>query len=209
MNNNIARSYLEQDGSKKLHIGCGPHVLPGWLNADLDPQSADVMRLDATKAFDFADDTFDFVFSEHMIEHVDFKSGIFMMSECLRVLKPGGAIRITTPDLETIVAIYQNPATDLHSRYICWSIGCFVKDAPSDAPGYFFNNFVRDWGHQFIYDRRTLHIAFDAAGFINTDEKLLSQSNFDEFKNVEATTRLPEGFLQLESFTFEAIKPFR
>jgi predicted SAM-dependent methyltransferase len=51
----------------------------------------------------FASDTFDFIFSEHMIEHVSHDDGAKMLAECHRVLKPGGHIRITTPDLAFLV----------------------------------------------------------------------------------------------------------
>ena len=50
--------------------------------------------------------SFAFVFSEHMIEHVSRPDGILMLEECFRILRPGGVVRIVTPNLETIMGIY-------------------------------------------------------------------------------------------------------
>jgi predicted SAM-dependent methyltransferase len=53
----------------------------------------------------FEDNTFDYIFSEHMIEHVDHDGAVAMLRECYRVLKPGGTICMATPDLAVIVGL--------------------------------------------------------------------------------------------------------
>jgi hypothetical protein len=47
---------------------------------------------------------------------------------------------------------YSDPETDLHRRYIRWSCDNVITDCPSYHAGFVLNNFVREWGHQFIYD---------------------------------------------------------
>ena len=196
-----------KSGKRGLHIGCGIHTLEGWLNADFYPQKPEVMFLNATKRFEFADNSFDYIFSEHMIEHVDYASGLFMLGECHRVLKPGGIVRITTPNLRTIIDIYQNPGVGIHPAYMRWAHKHFLGAIPSNSPGFFFNNFVRAWGHQFIYDPDTLGIAFVKVGFVEVIDRLLNESEHEELQNLEAIDRMPPGFLQLESLTLEGRKP--
>jgi SAM-dependent methyltransferase len=101
----LAERYIMQSKAPKLHIGCGAHTLSGWLNTDYDPSTLAVMYLDATKVFPFPEETFDYVFSEHMIEHVSYKAGLHMLAECHRVLKPYGTLRISTPDLAFLIDI--------------------------------------------------------------------------------------------------------
>jgi SAM-dependent methyltransferase len=57
------------------------------------------MRLDASKTFEIPSESFDFVYSEHMIEHVSFEDGRNMLEECNRILRPFGVIRIVTPSI--------------------------------------------------------------------------------------------------------------
>jgi predicted SAM-dependent methyltransferase len=45
--------------------------MSSWLNTDLLPINRDVVYLDATRRLPFRNDQFDYVFSEHTIEHID------------------------------------------------------------------------------------------------------------------------------------------
>lgn len=207
-------SYLAGHDSKRLHIGCGEHLLPGWLNCDLLDGwlnykmmrgEIDVVELDATKPYPFASDTFDLIFSEHMIEHVSHQDGAKMLAECHRVLKPAGRIRITTPDLAFLVKLYLDRGDDLHRRYIEWSAANYPGVIAADAP-YVINNFVRDWGHQFIYDEHTLTRQFEAAGFREMRSWPIGESDHPALRGLECEIRMPPGFLRLESLTIEATK---
>src|ERR1700722_19366813 len=85
----LKESYFRTNEVTKLQLGGGAHLLPGWLNSDYYP-TASSLFLDATKRFPFEDNVFDYVFSEHMIEHIGFNEGCNMLSETHRVLKPNG-----------------------------------------------------------------------------------------------------------------------
>jgi predicted SAM-dependent methyltransferase len=101
-------AYVASHSVRKLHLGSGPIGLPGWFNTDLSPQTDSVVYLDARKPFVIDDETFDYVFSEHMIEHISRSAGLFMLRECWRVLKPGGTIRVATPDLAVVLGLYSD-----------------------------------------------------------------------------------------------------
>jgi predicted SAM-dependent methyltransferase len=199
----LYRRALAQPGPRLLHIGCGDHPLPGWVNTDHRPGPWTLPHLDATRRFPFPDATWDRAYSEHMIEHVPQPQGLAMLRECHRVLKPGGRIRIVTPDLAFLVALQRPRLSPLQRRYLAWSAraypGCLQ---PSGA--FALNNYVRAWGHQFIYDRATLSAALAEAGFRGVRSQPLGRSRDPLFRGLENQGRMPAGFLQLESLALEA-----
>ena len=52
------------------------------------------------------DSSVDFIFSSHVLHHLYREDALKLIREALRVLKPGGTMRITVPNLEFIVALY-------------------------------------------------------------------------------------------------------
>ena len=117
----IARRYLAAAREPKLHLGCGGHLLDGWLNADLRPRFADVMRIDAARPFPFPDDTFRYVYSEYMLGSLALREAESMLSECFRVLAPGGRVRIATTDLAFLIRLYGSERSALQERYVRWA----------------------------------------------------------------------------------------
>lgn len=206
VNRTVTREHLASQKVKKLHLGCGSHIIDGWLNSDFLPYSERVVRLDVTKRFPFPDGTFDYVFSEHMIEHIPHAQGQHMLNECFRVLRPNGKVRITTPDLAFLIALYHDKKTELHKRYIQWTAESSSQNVPLAMDTYVINNFVRDWGHQFIYDEKALGASLQRAGFQEITRCNLNESSAEEFRDLENEEKIPEGFLKLESFTLEGTK---
>jgi predicted SAM-dependent methyltransferase len=203
----IAARYLAAHPVRKLHIGCGSSLLSSWLNSDYLPRSDQVMALDATRKFPFPGGTFDRVYSEHMIEHVSFQSGLSMLIESQRVLKSGGRIRIVTPNLEFLIDLYKEDRSPLQTAYIKWATDAFVRGAPYVAPVFVINNFVRDWGHLFIYDEKALRSSLERAGFVGVITCQLNESQDEYFRSLEHEERMPPGFLSLESMVLEGTKP--
>jgi SAM-dependent methyltransferase len=130
----IARRYLAQSKVKKLHIGCGKNVLPGWLNMDALPLLPDVLYLDATRRFSFKDAAFDYIFSEHMIEHISYQHGLNMLAECRRVLQPSGKIRISTPDLNFLVNFIATTSLNEYNRRRQQRCDLIKAEQPVPAP---------------------------------------------------------------------------
>jgi predicted SAM-dependent methyltransferase len=204
-NRRLVAGYLANHTVAKLHIGCGDNELPGWLNTELCPRRSQVF-LDATRRFPFPDGCIDIVYSEHMIEHVPWHGGQAMLRECFRVMKPGGLIRLVTPNLEFLTRLLQDPSTPMHQAYIQYSLETYRLDAQGGAP-HVFNNFVRAWGHQFIYDAETLRQLMADAGFTEIGVQALNESADPTLSHIAKLGRMPEGFLALESLAIEGRKP--
>lgn len=58
----------------------------------------------------FEPDSVDFIFCSHVLEHFFREDAARLVREMLRVLKPGGRVRICVPDLAHAVRLYQQGA---------------------------------------------------------------------------------------------------
>jgi len=159
------RRYLHNNQIKKLQIGTSKSYMPGWLNTDLVPKNRTVIYLDASRRFPFRDDQFDYAFSEHMIEHINYNGCLFMLRECFRVLKPGGKLRLATPNLEILLGLYSKGKTAAQERFLDWVVGRNLPGVSAHKDVFVINNAFRAWGHMFLYDRNVLETALVEAGF--------------------------------------------
>ena len=177
---------------RKLQIGAGRNVLQDWLNADNWPISRQVVFLDARKPFPIKDQVFDYVFSEHQIEHLHFKEGLFMLREISRILKPNGKVRIATPNLATLVQLYSSlNKSPMEKKFVKWIIDRNLPDMAvyGNEECFVVNNAFRNWGHRFIYDPALLHVAMATAGFVGITSHLAGESDDEVFQNIESHGR--------------------
>lgn len=161
------KAYFSSHQVHKLQIGAGANILEGWLNTNEAKFSSLVIFLDATRAFPFEDCSFDYIFSEHQIEHLTFREGLFMLHECFRVMKPGGGIRIATPDLETLIGLHAAEKNELQKRYLKWIMDAYFPDIDLQRESFVINNAFYNWEHRFLYDSATLQDSMEKSGFIN------------------------------------------
>ncbi len=206
------RHYLRDHPVAGLQIGAGGHLLDGWLNTNFYPipvRNPGTLFLDATKRFPIADGVFDYVFSEHMIEHVSHAGGQNMLRECFRVLKPGGRIRLSTPDMAFLTGLLAEEPSPLQAAYLAWASAEFLHDGRPHTALSVVDHFLRGFGHVFIYDRATLERSLAAAGFAEITAWRVNESGDPMLRSLEHADRFPEGFLQLETMTCEAVKPRR
>lgn len=90
-----------------LHIGCGDVILPKPFE-NLDTRA--LKGVDhVSKAFplSFEENTFDLVYSSHVLEHFEKSQTQDVVNEWVRVLKPGGTIRLSVPSFESLIKIYE------------------------------------------------------------------------------------------------------
>jgi predicted SAM-dependent methyltransferase len=164
----LITDYLESHNVKKLQLGASNNLLPGWLNTDICLNHPSVAYLDVTRPFPFDNNTFDYIISEHMIEHIQFQAAKIMLTECYRVLRPGGRVRFATPDLRVLLALHAKEKTDAQRYYINWAVDRFMPDVHECRDVFVINNFFQSWGHCFLYDQETLCYALHTAGFRET-----------------------------------------
>ncbi len=158
-----------------LHLGCGARIEPGYVNIDMDPP-ADV-RHDIRTGLPYQANSVDLIYCEHTIEHITRQEAVDLLRECVRVLKPGGVARFSTPDLQRLAANYIG-ARDT-KRYAAdeyrSEAGLPIKGDPikfyeavgwvPSSPCEMMNGGMRMWGHQYLYDQEELARVAAEAGF--------------------------------------------
>ena len=202
-------AYIAGHAMRKLHLGSGAAAAEGWLGTDLAPQSEAVVHLDASAPFPIDDAAFDYVFSEHMIEHMSWEAGARMLAECFRVMKPGATIRVATPDLAVLLALYGGERDERAERYVRWITDRTLPGIRTYDPAFVINNAFRAWGHQFLYDSGLLATALATAGFVNVRRCAYGESADPELRGIEAHGRNigDEAIAAYETMVFEADKP--
>ncbi|WP_157692973.1 class I SAM-dependent methyltransferase [Pedococcus dokdonensis] len=158
----------------KVHLGCGPYTFDGWANLDLGGGS-DVVSFDLTARLPFEDASLDRIFTEHFIEHVTRQRGARFLRECARVLKPGGVLRVSTPDLVRLVDEY------LAGRTTEWTDQGWTPATPAQM----LNEGMRQWGHRFVYDEPELIAAIRSAGFADVTRVAWRESQHEDLRGLE------------------------
>ncbi len=134
----------------RLHIGSGPLALPGWTNVDIQPWTGVDVVLDVREPWPFSD--VELIFAEHFLEHLTLADGLTFLRSCRNALRAGGVLRLSTPNLDWVwLTHYKSPEQMTEEEEL---LGCLE-----------INRAFHGWGHEFLYNRRTLSLALRAAGF--------------------------------------------
>lgn len=159
---------------RKLHLACGRNVMPGWANLDIEgPWS--VIKHDLTRRLPVASESMDVVYSEHFIEHIEKRHAEALVRDCCRVLRPGGVLRVSTPDLRRLVDEY------LAGRLDYWHDMNWKPASPADL----LNEGLGLWGHQFVFDTAELEALLKRAGFSRVERRGWRESPHPEVANLE------------------------
>ncbi|TPI13860.1 methyltransferase domain-containing protein [Mesorhizobium sp. B4-1-1] len=172
----------------KLNFGCGTNRLDGWLNFDAE--------VDITRKLPFPDGHADFIYAEHVVEHVDQYAALGFFAECRRVLKTGGVIRICVPSLENIWRRGDQDYFDFARRW-----------APSADRRGAMSAIIHAHGHKAIWTQALLEACLFYAGFEDIAGCEVHKSAHADLANVEGHhTVIGEHFNWIEAAVAEGRK---
>lgn len=92
----------------KLNLGCQIHYFEGWTNQDIVGDDANMkvdLVCDAVK-LPLEDNSVDFIYAGHLVEHFYPDTLGEAIKEWYRVLKVGGTLVIVTPDCGAVMRDY-------------------------------------------------------------------------------------------------------
>jgi predicted SAM-dependent methyltransferase len=188
----------------KLHLASGNNILKGWVNADLFRGNKQTVHFDLSKKFPYSNSTVEFIFHEHFLEHLDETDGYNFMKECFRVLKPGGCMRISIPNVEAffehLIKYYHSdsfhsnelPGSAIkNSRNHCQAINYWFYGNGSTTVRHKFMSPINktvacgNHAHKYYYDFRDLKEKLEKIGFRTVRRCDYHQSQFPELRGVE------------------------
>jgi len=211
----------------RLNLGCGPVQPAAWTNVDgslrawlvshvglLDRLGVALGLLPATdftsvryerleRRWTWPDRTVDAVYAGEILEHFTKEDGMFFLSECFRVLKPGGIVRIRVPDnarfwrnyVTEHEAMLQRPRSEWTLEHTRW-IDMFYRDICVRRPSRFgsFGHF-----HKYGYDDILLIRSLEQVGFERARRREFLDSDIPDIDAVEVR----------DDLIVEAVKPLR
>lgn len=175
-----------QKRTVKLNVGCGTDYKKGWVNIDnnsdnnINDSKLD-LNWDLRNPLPFPDNSVNFIFNEHFIEHLTVDEGKAAVRDFIRVLKPGGVLRMATPDLETVVDKYISIPLDEDPTIANFNLG-FIKTRAERI-----NIVFRWWGHKWLYDWEELERRMMELGLKKNQLKRckLNVSKYKQLNNLE------------------------
>ena len=179
----------------RVNVGCGATPTPGWVNLDnsltvriaqrpwlvkllakarlLKGERLKFARAVLNEGITWAnasrlplpDDSVDFLYSSHMVEHLTREEAKRFLSEARRVLVPHGTIRLALPDLQILVSEYVEHGDADH--FVERTLLAIERER--GLLGKVRSVAVGDRGHAWMYDGRSLTRLLEAAGFENVE----------------------------------------
>ena len=143
----------------RVQVGSGLVQRPGWLNTDIGPAARFWLDMGARLAF--PDQSVQYLFSEHVIEHVDPRVVAHFLREAYRVLAPGGVIRTLTPDPEGLARHYLARSDAAQALLERGAAVGYRSRYPIDV----LNTVFYETGHCHLWDEESLTAELRAAGF--------------------------------------------
>jgi len=191
--------------SSKLNLGCGGRFRDDWVNVNFTSTGPGVIAANLGEGIPFPDESFDIVYHSHLLEHFTKPGAADFLKECLRVLKPGGVIRVAVPDLEAIIRNYLLALEKVRAGIEGWDhnydwmmLEMYDQVVRNQSGGemarYLFNKTIPN--EQFVIDRCGVEVSnLIAAGRViksNTQTVKLSSTSYA--REIFGMLRNPKGW---------------
>lgn len=159
-NEKVIDYLLQNRNTIQLELGAGGRKMKNWISIDISEQSD--ISLDLSRQIPFPDNCIAQIYSSHLLEHFSYPHPLMsLLSECYRILKPGGLFKVAVPNARIYIEAYIKPEkfdVDMYCRY---------------KPGFHFNskidyvNYMAYMGghHCYMFDNENLLMILANAGF--------------------------------------------
>jgi predicted SAM-dependent methyltransferase len=188
-------------GIKKVQFGCGRSIEDGFLNVDgdfrwlspdmrndivynyVDRASPKLLQHDLRERMPEALREVEVIYHCHFLEHLPIDLGAIFLTQCYRLLAPGGVMRLVVPDFELWCKKYVAKDKDYFQWYKRSYLG--VDNPYYVTNGQIFTGMLYNWGHVMAYDYETLVHLLKSIGFINISQSFWGKSNDAKFAGIE------------------------
>jgi len=192
---NMPESYRGQT-ELLVNVGAGKNGRTGWINIDVLRVPGINCVFDCRKRLPFPDGSARAIFCEHFLEHLDYAEDLpRFLSECRRVLRKRGVLRIVVPDGEAYLRGYCRTGWEdfVHLRLLSRDkrdpyFGCRYETKME-----VINMVFRQGGeHKYCYDYDTLSYLLRRYGFVGVYKQKFGKSLMPELC-IDASGRASES----------------
>lgn len=188
---------MRELGLRGINCGSARRLFPGWVNTDrmhlkawdgtttLPGRMARVedeyfyLEFDSREPYPFQEESFDWAYAEHFVEHLTLDETIVWLGRLRTLVKPGGQVRLSTPDLRIYLEGYVHPGNGFFAEHRAHlgSMRAYREQEVPDRPAWMVNQIFYGWQHRWIFDFEELRYAAGQAGF---DPAAVTQRSFRE-----------------------------
>lgn len=168
----------------KLHFGAGGSRIDGWINVDAPPAD---LSLNVARGVPLPSGSASHIFASHLLEHLYYPGeASHFISECRRLLRPGGVLRLIVPDIGACVRAYAANDTAFFQRrreqWDGWPQGRTMLEDFLAYAGAFPDPAAFFEAHKYGYDFTTLAKLLDAQGFTQVERSDYMASSDPELR---------------------------
>jgi predicted SAM-dependent methyltransferase len=179
------------DGKVLVHVGCGEKNAPGFINVDARPLAhVHVVTDNITSLSDMGTGTVDLVYMCHVLEHIKNDDLKNVLSEMRRVLKDGGILRISVPDFDKLIEVYNAAGKDIES----------IRRQLMGGQDHQYNV------HYCVFNHRRLSGLFKEVGFREVSPWDPDNCRYHDFKDRASRRIKVNGQEYMISLNLEAVK---
>ncbi|WP_081661431.1 class I SAM-dependent methyltransferase [Halopiger djelfimassiliensis] len=201
-----------------LNLGCGADGIDGWINIDkswdarlskypfihrffqnigigFTDEMRDVPNLmthDLSEDLPFDDESVEYIYTSHAIEHLGRDDAEDLIAESYRVLEQGGRIRIVTPDLEKYISEYLGDIELDGSEKYTSSADIFVnrtmmgkENIDMVAQRVRKSIFQPENNHYWLYDFKSIENMLEKEGFEEIERCKYQEGNVPDIEKLD------------------------
>lgn len=176
-----AKLLFKKNDNNKLEIGIGTsQKKDGFISTDINISTD--YPYDLRLGLPFPDDSIDFIYAEHVLEHFEYSDLLVMIKDCYRVLKPNGIISVVVPDAAIYLNGYFHPDNFDKEKYCKHDFGLTYK-TKIDYVNYIY---YMAGHHRYMFDSSALLSALSAGGFTKARIRCFDISLDQEMRRYES-----------------------
>jgi predicted SAM-dependent methyltransferase len=178
------------DGEIFVHIGCGECNDERFINVDARAMPHVHYVTQNIELAQFSLNSIDLIYACHILEHVSHRKLAKTLSSWYSHLKAGGVLRISIPDFDKMIEIYNDQEKNIHS----------IKNPLLGGQEYGFNY------HFSIFNKKYIASILIECGFTDIkewDPATAKYYSFDDWAGIKYVLNKKEYFISLN---IEAVK---
>lgn len=166
---------VQPKSNLRLNLGAGMDLKQGWINIDLfskdylrhhqSESDATCIRYDLRRRIPLPDNSCEYIYSSHFIEHMVYEDAVQFIKNCYDLLQSGGILRLSLPDFRRCLEAYVEGESEFYDLIDIGQRMPYVEPETYSMIDYVNYLAYQNGEHKSFLDADKLHKLFDFIGF--------------------------------------------